>query len=189
MSYSSLAAALGLSHAIAIPSIQSLLCVTQDLPMSWRKHILQTCRIQTLQSAHHLSTRLNSLQPTHVTTSVQDREISKQDLADMLDLLYGSPLLYSLLSFWTRGESIHPLIARDEIEQAIKKELSASQQEDRNQVLDYDIFVGAGSRLHRCTCIKSIPSWYNLYLDLSTFHVESYRTWEDVEGTNTLFSV
>jgi len=146
MSYSSLAAALGLSHTCAIPSIQSLLNVTQDLPMSWRKHILQTCRIQTLQSAHHLSTRLNSLQPTHVATSVQDREISKQDLADMLDLLYGSPLLYSLLSFWTRGESIHPLIARDEIEQAIKKELSASQQEDRNQVLDYDIFVGAGSR-------------------------------------------
>jgi len=146
MSYSSLAAALGLSHTSAIPSIQSLLNVTQDLPMSWRKHILQTCRIQTLQSAHHLSTRLNSLQPTHVATSVQDREISKQDLADMLDLLYGSPLLYSLLSFWTRGESMHPLIARDEIEQAIKKELSASQQEDRNQVLDYDIFVGAGSR-------------------------------------------
>jgi len=84
---------------------------------------------------------------------------------------------------------MHPLIARDEIEQAIKKELSASQQEDRNQVLYYDIFVGTGSRRHRCTCIRPILSWYNLYLDLSTFHVELYRTWGDVEDTNTLFSV
>lgn len=141
MSHPSLSMALGLQQQmIATPSISTLLHMTQFFPISWRKHILTVCRVQgTHLATSCLQQAQVNLQPHTVPIPGSSSEITKDDLAEMLDLLYPSQLLYSVLSFWTRGESMDYFEAQNALDSAINKELSASQQGNRSQVLFYDI--------------------------------------------------
>lgn len=59
----------------------------------------------------HLASLLDNLIPQEVALPDHQGFFSRQDLADCLDLAYGSPLLYSLLSFWTQGESMDKFAA------------------------------------------------------------------------------
>jgi len=149
MSHPSLSIALGLhTQPIATPSISAIFQLTQYFPISWRKHILTVCRIQGRHIDNdRLQALLEDLSPNEVHIPDTSSYISKEDLGESLDLLYGSHILYSMTSFWNRGESMDCFEAREALDSGINKELSASQQGNREQVLNYDFLSGYPGRV------------------------------------------
>lgn len=156
---------------INFTTVSSLLHVTEYLPIQWRKHILTVCRVQDTHTRNtHLQQLLEDLQPDAVTIFSTDQDLTKTDLAYMLDLLHPSSLLYSLLLFWSRAEHTSADWAQEALSSGISKELSASQQGDREQVLSYDVLSGVDP-----------PTWYNELLDWDYYRSTGSYVWADIE--------
>lgn len=172
VSHPSLSSALGLQpRPINFTTVSALLYVTEYLPIQWRKHILTVCRVQDTHTRNtHLQHLLENLQPDAVTIFSPDQDLTKTDLAYMLDLLHPSSLLYSLLSFWSRAEHTSADWAQEALSSGISKELSASQQGDREQALSYDVLSGVDP-----------PTWYNEFLDWDYYRSTGSYVWADIE--------
>jgi len=101
------------------------------------------------------------------------------DLELALDSIFGQLCLYSLLSFWVRGETADELSAQAVLDLSIVKELSASQQGNKDQVLNNG---HSFRRLYTVVCIKEPPTWYNELLEYDTYRRPEFVMFEDVQG-------
>lgn len=106
------------------------------LPLTWRKFIIDLCRIQrAVDSNNHLTASFNDLVETttsYVTFRNNPNKVfvytsDKDTLSSFLDHLLGSPTSFSLLSYFARAErTIHVDDFADARDSALTKEMNAA---------------------------------------------------------------
>ncbi|DAD54841.1 TPA_asm: hypothetical protein [Armillaria novae-zelandiae ambi-like virus 1] len=116
-------------------------------PISWRKLIVSTARIQQRSDNVHIDALYREIERSatkHVATDYGPFPITL--LKHILDHIYHSPPFLSFLAYFARAETFSPLLddPRLVIEQGLAKELSASQQGNRPQALNYS-FLDPGN--------------------------------------------
>lgn len=116
----------------AVPaSLFRLLQIIHFLPMTWRKWILNACRIQSsMLSNIHLSQQLHQLDPPVAPVPSRYGQTilwHPSDIATYFEHVYDSPLNCSILSYFVRAESTaHPDQFRIEVDIAFNKEIMAA---------------------------------------------------------------
>jgi hypothetical protein len=137
-----------------LPPLLVLISWIYYLPLTWRKLVVDVCRIQVQPSQnHHLQNALFGLDPPVVFTP---EDIGYSLTIDEFDGLLGrviySPLLLSFLSYFARAETSHHLEDFQKQKQtSLDKELFAAlESKSHHQVLDYSSLfsVGTRGRLH-----------------------------------------
>lgn len=117
------------------------------MPISWRKLIVSTARIQQLSSNTHLDALYREIHRSKATAVATDYGLyTIENLRHTLDSICSFVPFLSLVAYFARAETFSedsddPRITR---ETGIAKELAASQQGDRPQVLNYS-FLDPGN--------------------------------------------
>jgi hypothetical protein len=114
------------------------------MPLSWRKHILTTTRVQ--QSSDYndrLQASIEDIQAFQVSTltpnAITPAGYTLQDLRSDLNDIVSSVVFCSVLSYFVRAEAWENIDEiTEQLQQSINKELAASQQQDRPQQINYD---------------------------------------------------
>lgn len=119
------------------------------IPLSWRKLLLDACRIQRpILQNQHLSDSFHNIKiygacvaiPRRGQSSTSERTVDfyLSDLAQLFDHIYDNPFLCCILSYFVRAESTY---FRSEflslLDESAIKEISASQQGDVTMQLNY----------------------------------------------------
>lgn len=114
-------------------------------PLSWRKFALTVCRVQEdpkintrlAEAAMEISSDLfatTSLPPTSITS----KGYTFEEFLDDLSTTSTSPIVSLVLSYFIRAETwVDETEVLETLNKTINKELSASQQGNRKQMLDY----------------------------------------------------
>lgn len=121
-------------------SIHFLLDSIYLFPLSWRKLIISTARIQQSSKNIHLNSMYRSIQRTgDILLNTDHGPFDLNLLRKTLDNLYSFFPIMSYISYFARAETFHEGSnePREIIDSGIQKELSASQQGDRPQALHY----------------------------------------------------
>jgi len=147
-----------------------------DMPLSYRDAIVTYCRVQEVniyiqQLFDNLQPQQIHLYPSSRNIDDQGRIISPSSILKLLELLEGRPVALSILGAIARQEGcdisgLSEVLAR--LEAGIAKELSASQQDNVDPVMDYtglevlkDRIIHSGIRMHtlRQTAVPLWGSW------------------------------
>nr|WOK58265.1 MAG: hypothetical protein [Armillaria species ambi-like virus 7] len=121
-------------------SIHFLLDTIYLFPLSWRKLIISTARIQQSSKNIHLNSMYRSIQRTDSVLLNTDHGPFSLDLLRLtLNRLYSSFPIMSYISYFARAETFSEDSTEPQeiIDSGIQKELGASQQGDRPQALHY----------------------------------------------------
>jgi len=126
-----------------------LLRMLHHFPYSWRKWILNICRIQE-NPLENLHLRVEDVTPSSISYSIHDSQftITTHDVADLIVNILPAGLSLSLLSYFTRAESTaFPDQFREQRQIRINKEIGAALSYDpsRIQRKDYTDRVQEGS--------------------------------------------
>jgi len=141
------------SHLLHTDPLLSLLTIIRYLPTSWRKAILDFCRIQVSSNLNvHTKQLFGDIRQNESSyVHLPHGEIfSLDDLETILnDNIPHSPPIASLVAYVARAEVFtNPLEARKAFATAIEKELRATQLEDRPQLLQYSFMSGEPDPVH-----------------------------------------
>lgn len=141
------------------PPLTKLLLQIVHLPISWRKLILDACRIQApILQNHNLLMSLYSLQPESIACHHGDtvhKIIFSDDLVHLIDYATSSSVSSSLLSYFVRAEATCRVEEfSEEVTKSLDKELTAALGDCRFQesCLDYSGLFGGG-----CSSLHLIP--------------------------------
>jgi hypothetical protein len=123
--------------------LQELLIIVPKLPFTWRKWVLDACRVQASMVRNSF---LLSGTPSYPSSVIIPRRrsvttITTTDISDLFENIYQSPVSCCILSYFVRAESISPYDSPHSIlDKSWEKEINAAllPHPGDNQVLDYD---------------------------------------------------
>lgn len=141
-------------HVYADVPLQKLLFYIPHLPFSWRKWILDACRIQSSMTSNTFLKSSRPKQPpvVHITHRNSVDTVTTTIISDLFENLYNSPVSCSILSYFVRAERLSSFDDPKEILlSAWDKELGAAlfTSTGDQQVLDYD-WLGEQRSDNRC---------------------------------------